>query len=65
MTDRISYTEEKMNNIKLQVQKLIGIVNELEADFPGRHFTLDGQHWRSYGGLLLRCGTLYCIGGCS
>ena len=43
MTDRISYTEEKMNNIKLQVQKLIGIVNELEADFPGRHFTLDGH----------------------
>ena len=58
MTGRISYTEEKMNNIKLQVQKLIGIVNELEADFPGRHFTL-------YGGLLLRCGTIYCIGGCS
>ena len=43
MTDRISYTEEKMNNIKLQVQKLIGIVNELEVDFPGRHFTLDGH----------------------
>lgn len=41
--ERIVYTEEKMNGVKLQVQKLIAIVNELEMDFPGRHFTLDGH----------------------
>ena len=32
-----------MQGIKTQVQKLIEIVNELEKDFPGRHFTLDGH----------------------
>lgn len=42
-TNKVIYTEEKMNTIKLQVQKLIGIVNELETEFPGRHFTLDGH----------------------
>jgi len=41
--DKINYTEEKMNSVKLQIQKLISIVNELETDFPGRHFTLDGH----------------------
>lgn len=41
--DKIVYTEEKMNGVKLQVQKLISIVKELEEDFPGRHFTLDGH----------------------
>lgn len=39
----ISYTAEKMNGIKDKVQQLIGIVNELEEDFHGRHFTLDGH----------------------
>lgn len=39
----ILYTEEKMISVKLQVQKLIDIVKELETDFPGRHFTLDGH----------------------
>lgn len=43
MEQKIIYTDEKMNNIKLQVQKLIEIVNDLEHDFPGRHFTLDGH----------------------
>lgn len=42
MEQKIIYTDEKMNNIKLRVQKLIEIVNSLEQDFPGRHFTLDG-----------------------
>lgn len=41
--DRIVYTQEKMDNIKIQVQKLIDIVCQLERDFPGRHFTLDGH----------------------
>ena len=29
--------------VKLQVQKMIEIVKELETEFPGRHFTLDGH----------------------
>lgn len=41
--DKIVYTQEKMDNVKLQVQKLIDIVRQLEQDFPGRHFTLDGH----------------------
>lgn len=32
-----------MNMVKTQVQRLIEIVNELESNFPGRHFTLDGH----------------------
>ena len=39
----IPYSAEKMDGIKDKVQRLIGIVNELEEDFPGRHFTLDGH----------------------
>lgn len=39
----IIYTAEKMDGIKEKVQKLIEIVKELEQDFPGRHFTLDGH----------------------
>lgn len=42
-TERIIYTAEKMDHIKDNVQKLIEIVKELENDFPGRHFTLDGH----------------------
>ena len=30
--DKINYTEEKMNSVKLQIQKLISIVNELETE---------------------------------
>lgn len=41
--EKIKYTAEKMENVKSQVQKLIEIVKELEDDFPGRHFTLDGH----------------------
>lgn len=41
--EAIHYTQEKMEKIKEQVQKMISIVGELEADFPGRHFTLDGH----------------------
>lgn len=41
--DKIVYTQEKMDAVKMQVQKLVEIVAELEAEFPGRHFTLDGH----------------------
>lgn len=41
--EAIHYTQEKMEKVKEQVQKMISIVGELEADFPGRHFTLDGH----------------------
>lgn len=41
--DKIVYTKEKMDMVKQQVHKLIEIVNELESEFPGRHFTLDGH----------------------
>ena len=41
--DRIKYSKEKMSLIKGKVQKMIEIVTELENEFPGRHFTLDGH----------------------
>lgn len=41
--ERIVYTPEKMDGIRYKVQQLIKIVKELENDFPGRHFTLDGH----------------------
>ena len=41
--EKIKYTADKMENVISQVQKLIAIVKELEEDFPGRHFTLDGH----------------------
>ena len=50
--DKINYTQEKMENIKAQVQKLIEIVHNLEEDFPGRHFTLDGHLVGSIGEVL-------------
>lgn len=45
-TDRggkMQYTEESMKNIHKYVRRLVKIVNELEGEFPGRHFTLDGH----------------------
>ena len=41
--EKTVYTKEKMDAIKEKIQKLISIVKELETDFPGRHFTLDGH----------------------
>ena len=41
--EKIVYTKEKMDAIKEKIQKLISILKELETDFPGRHFTLDGH----------------------
>jgi hypothetical protein len=41
--DKIIYTQEKMDDVKIQIRKLLDIVRELENDFPGRPFTLDGH----------------------
>lgn len=41
--ERIIYSKEKMDSIRDKVQQMIKIVTELEVDFPGRHFTLDGH----------------------
>ena len=41
--NKIIYTQKKMDMVKIQVQKMIEIVKELETEFPGRHFTLDGH----------------------
>ncbi len=41
--EKIEYTLEKMERVREQIQKMIEIVAELEKDFPGRHFTLDGH----------------------
>ena len=41
--NKIIYTQSKMDMVKLQVHKMIEIVKELETEFPGRHFTLDGH----------------------
>lgn len=41
--EKIIYNKGKMDLIRSKVQSLIGIVSELESEFPGRHFTLDGH----------------------
>lgn len=40
---RISYNSNKMDVVHEKIQELIEIVSELEAEFPGRHFTIDGH----------------------
>ena len=47
--ERISYDKEKMDRVWIKIRKMIGIVSELEAEFPGRHFTLDGHMVGSIG----------------
>ena len=37
--EKILYKKKKMDSVKVQVQKLIDIVRQLEQEFPGRHFT--------------------------
>lgn len=44
----------KIVAIRKKVQKLIEIVNELESDFPGRHFTLDGHLVGSIGEVMAK-----------
>ena len=41
--DRIVYSDEKMKLIQEKVREMISIVAELEKEFPGRRFTLDGH----------------------
>lgn len=41
--ERIVYSEEKMALIPDKVRQLVTIVEELENEFPGRRFTLDGH----------------------
>ena len=41
--NQIEYTPEKMQKIHDQVIRLVQIVSELEEEFPGRPFTLDGH----------------------
>lgn len=43
MEDKTTYSPEKVNSIKDRVKQLMKIVNDLEKDFPGRRFTLDGH----------------------
>ncbi len=40
---RILYNSEKMTVVQGKIQELIKIVSELEIEFPGRHFTIDGH----------------------
>ncbi len=37
------YSSEKIEKIRKKYQKMVSIVAELEKEFPGRHFTLDGH----------------------
>ncbi len=41
--EKIEYSQKSIEGVKQQVQELISIVNSLELQFPGRHFTLDGH----------------------
>lgn len=50
--EQIAYSSEKMDLVRAKVQKLIEIVAELEEEFPGRHFTLDGHLIGSIGEVL-------------
>lgn len=52
--EKIVYTKEKMECVKEREQKMISYVMELEADFPGRPFTLDGHLVGSIGEAMLR-----------
>ena len=46
------HSEEQIQAIRKKVQRLIEIVNELETEFPGRRFTLDGHLVGSIGEVL-------------
>ena len=46
--------EQKIAAIPNKVQRLINIVNELERDFPERHFTLDGHLVGSIGEVMAK-----------
>lgn len=46
------YSKEKMDIIREKIQVLVEIVSELETEFPGRHFTIDGHLLGSIGEVL-------------
>ena len=50
-----AYSKEKMEFIRERFRKIIGIVDELEEEFPGRHFTLDGHLVGSIGEVMAAC----------
>ena len=50
--DRIIYSRDKISMIRDKVREMISIVAELENEFPGRHFTLDGHLVGSIGEVL-------------
>ena len=41
--EQIMYNKEKMKCLQSKIQELVKIVSELETEFPGRHFTIDGH----------------------
>lgn len=41
--EQINYSKAKMDLVKEKIIELINLVSELEKDFPGRHFSLDGH----------------------
>lgn len=53
--DRICYTDEQMDNIRIQVQKIYDIVGKLQESFPGRSFTPDGHLVGSIGEVMAAC----------
>ena len=50
--DMIEYSAKDMELIREKVQRMFQTVAELEAAFPGRHFTLDGHLVGSIGEVL-------------
>ncbi len=46
------YTEDDMDYIRMKFLELKGIVSELEARYPERHFTLDGHLIGSIGEIM-------------
>ncbi len=43
MDEVLKIEKEKMDSVPEKVRQMVRIVSELETDFPGRHFTLDGH----------------------
>ena len=50
--DMVEYSAKDMELIREKVQRMFQTVAELEATFPGRHFTLDGHLIGSIGEVL-------------
>lgn len=50
--DKVLYSEEQMGIVQHKIQTLFQIVTELENEFPGRSFTIDGHLLGSIGEVL-------------